>query len=314
MKHHSNYAPLTPRLALRLAAPHTWVASVYPALFGILCCALKGFPLHPFCAALLFFACILFQSAVNTLNDYMDYAKGTDSAEDNVEVTDAVLIYSNINPISARNLGAAYLAAGSVLGLAGAWGKGAAPLLIGIAGGLVILLYSGGPLPLSYLPLGEPVSGFVMGGLIPLGIAACSDGQFHWKLLLWCLPLILGIGLIMMSNNGCDIEKDLRAGRKTLPALLGRERTLLVYRAATALWIALVAVFSALLAGWSGAAVCIVLLAVFAREKYASLLHLRLLPAERIRQMKAIAAANLTGNGAYLAAILVRVVINGIHG
>ncbi len=313
MQHKNAYAPLTPAQALQLAAPHTWSASVCPALFGIFYCPLTGLTLGPLRALLLLLSCILLQSAVNTLNDYVDYTKGTDSAEDHVEVTDAVLVYGNIDPKHARNLGAGYLAAGLLLGLGGAWERGPVPLAIGLIGAAVILLYSGGPFPLSGLPLGEAVSGLVMGGLIPLGIAACSDGAVHGMVLVWSLPLMLGIGLIMMSNNGCDIEKDRRSGRRTLPSLLGRERTLAAYRTAVVVWIALLTVFSFALTGWAGA-VCVLGLVLFAREKYAALLRLRLLPEERIRQMKGITAANLLGNGAYIAAAAVRLVVNGIHG
>ena len=42
--------------------------------------------------------CILMQASVNTFNDYYDFVKGADSEEDNVDVTDAVLVYNHINP------------------------------------------------------------------------------------------------------------------------------------------------------------------------------------------------------------------------
>lgn len=120
---------------------------------------------------MLLVACVLLQSAVNAMNDYFDFIKGTDSASDHVEVNDAVLIYGNIAPRSALFLGIAYLVAGAALGLMACRGSGMVPVVIGIIGGIVILLYSGGPIPVSYLPIGEIVSGVVMGGLIPLGIA-----------------------------------------------------------------------------------------------------------------------------------------------
>lgn len=98
------------------------------------------------------------------------------------------------------------------------------PVVIGLIGGVVILLYSGGPIPVSYLPIGEIVSGVVMGGLIPLGIAGCADGKIHWQILFYSLPMILGIALIMMSNNGSDIEKDRKAGRRTSPHVSAGQR------------------------------------------------------------------------------------------
>ena len=307
-----NGRTLTPRQALLLAAPHTWAASACPALFGIAFCLLRGLGLGPVRAGLLLAACVCLQSAVNTLNDYEDFVKGTDSAADNVEASDAVLIYGNVRPAAARSLGLIYLAAGLALGLAASWEHRPAPLCIGAVGAAVVLLYSGGPLPLSYLPLGELASGVVMGGLIPLGVVACADGRVHWEVLGCSLPLILGIGLIMMSNNGCDIEKDLRAGRRTLPTLLGRERTLRLYRGITVLWAVLLAALSLVLTGWGGL-VCLALLLAFGLKPFRTLLTLRLRPEERIRQMKGILAANIYGNGAFIAAVLVKAVVERFH-
>ena len=221
---------MTLKSALNLAAPHTWVASVFPALFGDFYCWQQGLELPWYKGIILLTACVFLQSAVNTLNDYFDFIKGTDSEEDYVEASDAVLVYGNISPRSALILGIVYLAAGAGLGLGACAGSGVVPVVIGFIGGAVILIYSGGPFPVSYLPIGELVSGIVMGGLIPLGIAGCADGKLHWQILFYALPLIIGIALIMMSNNGSDIEKDIKAGRHTLPTRLGRRRTLKFYR------------------------------------------------------------------------------------
>ena len=308
----NQYRPLTAKQALQLAAPHTWAASVCPTLFGICYSRLMGFPLGPFRAAAVLAACVFLQSAVNTLNDYVDFVKGTDSASDNVEVTDAVLVYGGIDPKSARNLGFLYLFAGLLSGLAASVGAGPVPLLIGAVGGATVLLYSGGPLPVSSLPLGEVVSGFVMGGLIPLGTAACADGKLHPEILFYSLPLIIGIGLIMMSNNGCDIEKDIRAGRRTLPMFLGRERTLKLYRFLTVFWILLLFVLPVLLTGRRGF-LCGVLLLLFARERFRNILALQLRPEQRVLQMKGIVAANIFGNGALIVTLMAAVLMEALH-
>ena len=312
MQSENKYQPLTAKQALQLAAPHTWAASVCPSLFGICYSRLMGFPLGPFRAAAVLAACVFLQSAVNTLNDYVDFVKGTDSASDNVEVSDAVLVYGGIDPKSARNLGFLYLFAGLLSGLAASAGAGPVPLLIGAVGGATVLLYSGGPLPVSSLPLGEVVSGFVMGGLIPLGTAACADGKLHPEILFYSLPLIIGIGLIMMSNNGCDIEKDIRAGRKTLPMILGRERTLKLYRFLTVAWILMLLVLPVLLTGRRGF-LCGVLLLLFAGKKFRNILALQLRPEQRVLQMKGIVAANIFGNGALIVTLMAAVFMEALH-
>lgn len=304
---------LTPGLALALAAPHTWAASVCPAFYGIFYCRLKGIPLPVWKACLLPIACILLQSSVNTLNDYYDYVKGTDTAQDHVEVSDAALVYGGINPKSARRLGLAYLAAGAAAGLLCCVGCGWRPVAIGLIGAFVIFFYSGGPLPLSYLPLGELISGIVMGGLIPLGIGLCADGSIHRDLFYYSIPLILGIGLIMMSNNGCDIEKDRKAGRKTLPVRIGREHTLQLYRFSLLIWIILVILLPFSLVGSLGWITCL-LLPFIAGRAVIRQRALSLKPEERIRQMKGINLCNIRINGVYILVLVFGVIREAIHG
>ncbi len=304
------YARLTAQTAVRLAAPHTWVASVYPAVFGILFGRIRGYGLGFPSEALLAAACILLQSSVNTLNDYADYVKGTDSIEDNVEKTDAVLLYDNIRPAHALVLGILYLAAGTALGAVCSIRTGMLPLYIGAAGAAVVLLYSFGPLPLSYFPCGEAVSGLVMGGLIPLGVAAAADNRLHPEVLVYSLPLVMGIALIMMSNNGCDMEKDRAAGRYTLAVVLGKRGTVSVYRALILLWLTALCVLPVAAFGLSGS-VCILLLLAFGKRFFAVLMRSNLEAAERITVMKNVVAANIFANGAYLAAAAVRLVLRG---
>ncbi len=307
------YNPLTIRLAVQLANPRSWVASVCPALFGICYCWVRGWPLGAGRAAALLAACVLLQSAVNTFNDYFDFMNGTDRAEDHVEESDSTLIYGGIDPKSALRLAAVFFAAGVGLGALCSIGRGWLPLLIGFAGAMAVLLYSAGPVPFSHLPVGELVSGVEMGGLIPLGIAACADGRLHPGVLLWSLPFILGISLIMMTNNGCDIEKDGRAGRRTLPRMLGRPKTVVLYRVQAALWLILLLLLPVLLLGPAGLTGP-VLLALLCRKRFRALLRFRLEPEDRILQIKAIAESNLWGNGAYVAALAAALALGVLHG
>lgn len=179
---------------------------------------------------------ILMQSAVNTFNDYYDYVKGTDSAEDNVEESDAVLVYNDINPKSALRLAIGFLVLAFALGIYAIVKAGIIPLIIALVGALFVVLYSAGKSPISYLPLGEAVSGIVMGGLIPLAVYQVITGVLDFRVLLWAIPTIIGVGLIMFTNNTCDIERDIPAGRKTLPVVLGRDKARTLYHVALILW------------------------------------------------------------------------------
>ena len=302
------YKGLTVRTAIQLAAPHTWVASVYPALFGVLFSRISGYGLRIPTGGMLILACILMQAAVNTLNDYADYVKGTDSTQDNVEKSDAVLLYNDIKPVHALYLGLLYLAAGAVLGIFSCIKTGFIPLCIGAVGGVVVLLYSGGRLPLSYLPVGELVSGFVMGGLIPLGIAAAADNTLHPAVLVYSLPLIIGIALIMMSNNGCDIEKDMRAGRYTLPVCIGRKKTIALYRISVIVWVALLCILPVVTFGIANGIIAPIGIAV-GWSAFIGLIKSDLRPEKRVWCMKGIVSANIYGNGGYIAAAAVSLVL-----
>lgn len=241
-----NFLRLTPKLAWQLAAPHTWPASIMPVLVATGCATARfGMPSLVMTFVLLAI-CVLMQSSVNTFNDYFDYVKGADSADDNVEVSDAVLVYNNIQPASALALAIGFLVCAFLLGIYVISLRGVIPLIIALIGACMVVLYSGGKTPISYLPLGELVSGFVMGGLIVLASYHALTGILDFRALIWALPTIIGVGLIMMTNNTCDIEKDESVNRHTLPVLLGRKWALRVYRGLLACWLTAIVVIIAI--------------------------------------------------------------------
>ena len=298
---------LTLKLALQLAAPHTWIASIGPVIFGILFCKLEKYPLSFEKSILLILASILMQSSVNTLNDYVDFIKGNDSEKDYVEESDAVLIYNSVPPKQVLILGIIYLVLGAMLGIVACRESGFLPLVIGSIGGIIIFLYSGGPYPISYLPIGELVSGFVMGILIPLGVVAVSDGKLHKEIFLYALPLMIGIGLIMMTNNGCDIEKDLEAKRWTLAVLLGRKNTKNLYHILIVIWLLMISVLVIYFFGIVGFITPVLILFEYRCFKF--LIISELLAYKRVEQMKNIVKANIIVNMAYFTAILMKIII-----
>ena len=298
---------LTLKLALQLAAPHTWIASIGPVIFGILFCKLEKYPLSFEKSILLILASILMQSSVNTLNDYVDFIKGNDSEKDYVEESDAVLIYNSVPPKQVLILGIIYLVLGAMLGIVACRESGFLPLVIGSIGGIIIFLYSGGPYPISYLPIGELVSGFVMGILIPLGVVAVSDGKLHKEIFLHALPLMIGIGLIMMTNNGCDIEKDLEAKRWTLAVLLGRKNIKNLYHILIVIWLLMISFLAIWLLGIVGLITPVLILFEYRCFKF--LIISELLAYKRVEQMKNIVKANIIVNMAYFTAILMKIII-----
>ncbi len=288
-------------MALNLAAPHTWPAAIMPTLVAVSAAVATG-PVSVTMTVVLLVIVILMQSAVNTFNDYYDYVKGTDSEEDNVDPSDAVLVYNDVNPKSALLLAIGFLVAAFLLGIYAIVMAGFAPLIIALVGALFVVLYSAGKSPISYLPLGELVSGVVMGGLIPLAVYQVLTGILDFRMLLLAIPTIIGVGLIMFTNNTCDIERDIPSGRKTLPVLLGRQNAVAWYRIALVVWMLDIMLNTAI---WYTPGLIVMpfmLLASYPLVK--ALFTNTFTPERRLQAMPQILSVNIVLGAFYAAAIL----------
>lgn len=298
----ASFAPLTPRFMWQLAAPHTWPAAIVPCFLAACAASVTQESISVVMAFVLLAIAILMQSSVNCFNDYYDYVKGTDSAEDGVAADDAVLVYNNVNPAHVLALAISFLVGAFALGAYVIWIAGWIPLAIGVVGALFVVVYSAGKTPVSYLPIGELVSGFVMGGLIMLASYQALSGTFDLRALVWAVPCIIGIGLIMMTNNTCDIEKDITATRKTLPVLLGREKARKLYHALVYIWIASIVAIVAVSFG-NGIAVMPFMLLISYPPTHV-LLKNPLVTPSRIAAMGQICNLNIILGGFYGAAML----------
>ena len=113
---------------------------------------------------------------------------------------------------------------------------------------LIGIFYTFGPIPLSRMPLGEIFSGLTMGfGIFFLAIYIQNPTQilrlviagqwvkleFAWQVLLeiifLSLPLVALIANIMLANNICDLETDVRNHRYTLVYYIGKKMALQLY-------------------------------------------------------------------------------------
>lgn len=301
---HQQYESLTPSLSFQLAAPHTWASAIIPVLVSAayVSVAYSG-NLNIVVTMVLLAISILMQSSVNTLNDYFDYKKGTDSLDNSSEdAFDAVLVYHTLNPRHVLILGIGYLALAFVLGCYIIYVSDFIPLIIGCIGALAIVFYSGGKTPISYLPIGELVSGVVMGGLIPLACVYVLSGVLDWFSLVVALPSIIGIGMILATNNVCDIEKDIEANRKTLPVILGRKFAVLSYRCAIAAWLLITIIIVGLRFSAGLPLLVFMLLGMFSVLR--ALIKNPLNQTTRDGAMSQIVMSNIIVGGFYAAAIL----------
>jgi 1,4-dihydroxy-2-naphthoate octaprenyltransferase len=211
-------------LAIR---PKTLPAAVGPIAVGSAVAFADG-QFRPLPAFFCLLGALLLQIGVNLANDYFDCKNNIDSKErlGPVRVTQSGLI----SPIAVKRgmMVCLFLAAMVFfyLALVGGW-----PIvLIGIASVLAALAYSGGPYPLASHGLGE-IFVFIFFGLVAVGgTYLVQAGELTWMVLLAAVPPGLLITAIMVVNNLRDIDTDSKAGKKTLAVILGRGRTIALYK------------------------------------------------------------------------------------
>ena len=132
-----------------------------------------------------------------------------------------------------------------------------------------------------------------------MGLSGSLSGDFSPMVLFRALPVMLGVGLIMLTNNLWDIQKDRASGRKTFTVLLGEEKSLKLYRCALLLWSALPFIMLPMRAG------AVYLLGLLASGPAAvSQLRLGPGPGSRLRAMAGINSLNAMLGSAYIIAVL----------
>ena len=212
-----------------LMRPRTLAAAFSPVFIGATFSyyafgAAHGTGLALFHSLLIFLAVVCAQIVANMWNEYCDFKSGLDHGQ-------------KIGNAGSVTRGA--ISMSLLLNLIK--GFTVIPLLIGIylsatitwwyipAGLLCILisfLYSGGPKPISRTPFGEIASGLAMGLAIVLITSYAWTRELSWALWIPAIPSIYLVGAIMLTNNIRDYENDKSHGRRTLPIVLGRDRSL----------------------------------------------------------------------------------------
>ncbi|MFC2947131.1 1,4-dihydroxy-2-naphthoate polyprenyltransferase [Virgibacillus sediminis] len=207
----------------RLLRPHTLTASFVPVFIGsMLALTEESINIILFLAMLA--ASMLIQSATNMFNEYYDFVRGLDT-EDSVGIG-GTIVRDGIAPKTILNLALVFFGIAILLGVYICMQSSWWIAVIGLVSMLFGYLYTGGPVPIAYTPLGEAFSGFFMGTII-IGISYfIQTGELTAGVVLVSVPVALFIGGIMMSNNIRDLEGDKENGRKTIAILLGRKNAI----------------------------------------------------------------------------------------
>jgi 1,4-dihydroxy-2-naphthoate polyprenyltransferase len=228
---------VTPVDVLQIVDIRTKIVSLSSLAIGTAYAAYVTRTFSPGLFALMLLATLCVDMGTTAFNSYYDFVLGVDTADTDVERWKA-LVQRGIDPAVARRIGWLMFALAAVSGLALGALVDWRVVAVGAACMTVALLYSGGPLPISRLPVGEVFAGGLL-GLVLIAVAAFVQGGGVDARTLWLgVPSSTLIATILSVNNACDVDGDARAGRRTLAVVLGRERAaraILLQAAATLL-------------------------------------------------------------------------------
>ncbi|MEM8866778.1 MAG: 1,4-dihydroxy-2-naphthoate polyprenyltransferase [Verrucomicrobiota bacterium] len=220
------------KIWLEATRPKTLPAALSPVLLGSAAAhAVGAFDWRAATICLLF--ALLIQIGTNFANDYLDGVKGTDTP-DRIGPRRAVA-EGLIAPEVMKRATIGVLALGFCIGLGlipfGGW----ALLLVGGASVACAWLYTGGPYPLAYNGLGDVFVVMFFGFIAVACTFYVQVGQVTSDVLLLGLSCGLLVNNILVVNNYRDLEEDLKARKRTLIVLLGRDFGLMQYVVSTSL-------------------------------------------------------------------------------
>jgi 1,4-dihydroxy-2-naphthoate polyprenyltransferase len=204
----------------QLTRPHTLTAAFAPVLLGT-ALAIQSHSIHIGLFVAMLVASLLIQAATNMFNEYYDFKRGLDN-ENSVGIG-GTIVRDGVKPKTVMQLALSFYGIALLLGIyicmLTSWWLAAVGLVCMSVG----YLYTGGPVPIAYTPLGELVSGFFMGMMIILIAYFIQTGTVDGFSILVSIPSFILVGAIMLSNNIRDLDGDKENGRKTLAILIGRK-------------------------------------------------------------------------------------------
>ncbi|MDH7511877.1 MAG: prenyltransferase [Clostridiales bacterium] len=208
-----------------LIAGRPWAlpASTMPVIFGTSLAVVIGkaaFLPGRFFLALI--AMVVLHTAANMLSDVFDFKRGLDR---NVTPVSGALVRGWLSPRQV-SIGAGVLfAAGCAIGLYLVHLTGPVLLIIGVAGVMIGVFYSG----LKVHALGDLAVFLNFGIFGSLGAWVVQTRAFSWIPVVWTVPMALLVSAILHANNWRDTAMDKEKKISTVASLLGDKRSLFYY-------------------------------------------------------------------------------------
>ncbi|MBJ7326872.1 MAG: 1,4-dihydroxy-2-naphthoate polyprenyltransferase [Chthoniobacterales bacterium] len=200
------------------ARPRTLGAAVVPVVAGAALAAGAG-EFDTVATILIMICAVLIQIATNFFNDAIDHAKGADTADriGPVRVTSAGLLSAR----AVLTMGFIMLILAVLFSLPLVLRGGWPILALGAVSLLLTYAYTGGPLPLAYLGLGELFVIIFFGLASVAGTFYLNTLEISVSALLAGLQIGLHSSVLLAVNNLRDIDGDRAVGKMTLAARFG---------------------------------------------------------------------------------------------
>lgn len=213
--------------------PKFFPASVLPVLAGTAWGVQAAGSLDVLAFLLALVATVCVHAGANVINDVGDESGGTDRQN-----TDRIYPYTGgsrfiqtgiMDASAMARLGTSLLAVAAIAGLLLILMKGIVVLAFGLAGVLLAVLYSIGPVRLASVGVGETAI-FIAFGVLPVtGAAWLQSGQLEVSSLIFSVPIGAWVAAILLINEVPDIAADSATGKRTLPVRFGLGGTALIY-------------------------------------------------------------------------------------
>ena len=218
--------------------PQFLLLSVVLAFLGTCIAWYDGF-FHLGYALLAFVGLLLTHTSVNVLNDYFDYRSGIDLATRRTPFSggSGILPANLLTPRQVFWLGLGSFLLAIPIGVYFVLARGWFLLPLLLIAAICVLLYTPVILKLRWP---EWAPGVGLGALPILGVYFVQTGVYTLSTVVASIPSGILVHNLLLLNEFPDVEADKKAGRKTLPITIGKQKAGIVYSVLTVavyLWI-----------------------------------------------------------------------------
>lgn len=233
---------------LKVVEIQTKVASMIPYLIGIIFASYHYREFNLINSLLYIVSLLSIDMATTAINNYMDHKKAIVKVGYNYEEHNGIVANQLTNKSMVITI-ITLISIGTIAGLVLVFRSDLVVLVIGFISFGIGIIYSAGPIPLSRTPFGELFSGVMMGGVIffiAVYVQLSQEKLIVYEfmeehltislnyiefiyIIIVAIPLVAGIANIMLANNICDLEEDIKNKRYTLPCFIGKKNALLVF-------------------------------------------------------------------------------------